>query len=245
MYSQRSLLIVLIGAFLVLYFFIQRKKRYRYRKRYRNKGTGDKTIYRQRTHFNYSEAKTAEEKGVEGERFVATIELGRLPHDLFVVFNDVILPAGDGTTQVDHVVVADQGIFVIETKNYSGYIFADNYSQKWTQVLPGKKNQFQNPIRQNYLHVKAISNNLGIPEEFIHGIVAFSDKAEFKGEKPNGVVFFMQIPQAIKEKNKVILRKEEADDIVGAIREWNDSVTPEQRRNHVKNIHNRIAQKCS
>ena len=36
------------------------------------------------------EEKTAEEKGAEGERFVATAELGRLPSDLFVVHEVVV-----------------------------------------------------------------------------------------------------------------------------------------------------------
>ena len=66
-------------------------------------------------------SKSASIKGKIGEMAVAR-ELSRLPSDLCFVFNDVLIPTESGTTQIDHVVVAPQGIFVIETKNYKGAV---------------------------------------------------------------------------------------------------------------------------
>ena len=183
------------------------------------------------------------DKGKFGEQIVHTILLQGLPKEEYKILDDVFLPIGElGTTQIDHIIVSVYGVFVVETKNYSGWIFADAYSPEWTQVLGKQKHQFQNPIRQNFLHINAIADNLGLPKEIIHGIVAFSDNSEFKTVKPKGVVYFTQIASEIKKQDKPTIRQDEADDIFSAIREWNASIKPERRRNHVKNLHDRIAQ---
>ena len=62
-------------------------------------------------------------KGAVGETVVAT-ELGLLPRDKYRVLNDVTLPTPNGSSQIDHVVVSIYGIFVIETKNYKGWIYS-------------------------------------------------------------------------------------------------------------------------
>ena len=61
--------------------------------------------------------------GSGGEGCVAQ-RLAKLPPEDYKTVNDVMLPTVDGaTTQVDHVVVSRYGIFVIETKDYGGWIF--------------------------------------------------------------------------------------------------------------------------
>lgn len=181
------------------------------------------------------------DKGKFGEQIVHMILSNGLTKETYKILDDVFLPIGEsGTTQIDHIVVSVHGVFVIETKNYSGLIFAEANNPKWIQVLGKTKNQFQNPIRQNYLHIRAIADNLGIPEEYIHGIVAFSDYAEFKSLMPEGVVFFGQVPAAIKAFEAEIFRQDQVKEIVKVIHEWDASVTLEQRRNHVKNIMERI-----
>lgn len=58
--------------------------------------------------------------GKMGEKLVA-MKLYWLSGE-YIVLNDVLLPAKNGTSQVDHIVVSPYGIFVIETKNYKGWI---------------------------------------------------------------------------------------------------------------------------
>lgn len=104
------------------------------------------------------------------------------------LLNNITLPFEDGTTQVDHVLVSKYGIFVIESKHYSGWIFADAAWPTWTQVIYYYKQRFQNPLRQNYKHIKAIQKVLDfVPSEHIHSLVAFTGDAVFKTERPVGV----------------------------------------------------------
>lgn len=77
----------------------------------------------------------------------------------YVINNLRIQINEDITSQIDHVVIQSNGIFVIETKNYSGRIYGKENQLEWTQVLKfGKvKNKFYNPLKQNKTHIYRIS----------------------------------------------------------------------------------------
>ena len=85
----------------------------------------------------------------------------KAPH--YHLLNNLTLPDQDGTTQIDHVLVSTKGVFVIETKNYAGWIFGDEKSKQWTQVIYRVKSKFQNPIRQNFKHLKSDPEPIGLP----------------------------------------------------------------------------------
>lgn len=108
----------------------------------------------------------------------------------FHLLNNVTIPFQDGTTQIDQILVSTRGIFVIEVKHYSGWIFGNENSSQWTQTIYRINNKFQNPIHQNFRHVKAIQQLLDfLPKEYIHSVVVFSGSAEFKTPMPNGVFY--------------------------------------------------------
>lgn len=90
-------------------------------------------------------------KGFIGEKIVAAI-LSGLPKQQYRVVNNVMLGTEYGTTQIDHVVVSVYGIFVIETKNYKGWITGSEFGDYWTKNMYGKKYKFQNPLKQNYAY---------------------------------------------------------------------------------------------
>lgn len=122
-------------------------------------------------------------KGMVGERQVARV-LERVAMD---VRNDVLVPdGGGGLTQVDHLVLAPDGIWVIETKNYGGSIFGGEREKSWTQKMGSKRFRFRNPLRQNYGHIKAIE--AALPDTPVHGRVVFSDRARFPKGMPQGVI---------------------------------------------------------
>lgn len=130
---------------------------------------------------------SAKTKGDRGERRVAGIlSRVRFCSDNHLL-NNLMLPWPDGgTCQIDHVIVADSGIYVVEVKNYSGWIFANEKNQYWTQVLTtgyrgeSIKNRIYNPIRQNASHIRCIRRILGNCNFPMYSIIVFSDDAEFK-----------------------------------------------------------------
>jgi len=54
---------------------------------------------------------------------------------LHVLFNDLTIETDRGTAQIDHLLVAHTGIFIIETKRYRGWIFGGPCDTHWTQVF--------------------------------------------------------------------------------------------------------------
>jgi restriction system protein len=142
---------------------------------------------------------SAKGKGHLGEAMVGLAVLKRLDSRRYRVFHDLYLPRpdGKGTTQIDHVVVSRHGIFVIETKNMTGWIFGDVNSRQWTQCLYGRKQRFQNPLHQNALHVKSLALFLGMPLSGFHNLVFFVGDATLKTDLPanvmtNGLRLFIQ-----------------------------------------------------
>ena len=91
------------------------------------------------------------------------------------------MPKGSGeTTEIDLIYITQKGIFVFESKNYSGWIFGDEASNYWTASLPnGQKNRFYNPVKQNAAHLKWLRTVVGesIP---LFSIVVFSERCELK-----------------------------------------------------------------
>ena len=110
------------------------------------------------------------------------------------LMNHVTLQLGTGTTQIDHILVSRFGVFVIETKDYKGWIFGSPEDRLWTQVLHRRKFQFQNPIRQNTRHVRAVRTELDfLPAGAVKSIVAFVGPAELKTPMPEYVVYSSEI----------------------------------------------------
>ena len=126
-------------------------------------------------------------KGRIGERAVRSVIGKDLDEETYIEFHDLIIPSRSGTTQIDHIYVSVFGIFVIETKNYTGWIFGSEKQSKWTQVVYKQKHYFQNPLRQNYAHIKALSELLQLPEEKFHSMVVFLGDCELKTQMPPNV----------------------------------------------------------
>jgi hypothetical protein len=128
-------------------------------------------------------------KGWFGEKLVEWA-LKRLPATDYHVFHDLYFPRpdGKGTTQVDHLVVSRFGLFVIETKNYQGWIFGSEKQRTWTQSIYKKKFKFQSPLHQNKLHINALAAFLDLPKSDFHNIIYFIGECTLKTKLPPNVM---------------------------------------------------------
>jgi restriction system protein len=128
-------------------------------------------------------------KGWFGERAVSK-SLSRLDPETYQTFHDIYLPRpdGQGTTQLDHVVVSPFGIFVVETKNYRSWIFGSEKQRQWTQQIYKRKERFQNPLHQNHLHIRALMGFLNLPESAFHSVIFFIGDCQFKTPMPPNVL---------------------------------------------------------
>jgi len=127
-------------------------------------------------------------KGWLGEKVTQFGLWHHLDEQVYRRFHDVIVPARNGTTQIDHVLVSCYGIFVVETKNYKGWIFGAEHAAQWTVSHFGKKFQFQNPLRQNFRHTQCLAEHLHLPPEKFRSVVFFIGDCELKTALPANVL---------------------------------------------------------
>ncbi|OFT00427.1 nuclease [Neisseria sp. HMSC31F04] len=146
-----------------------------------------------------------------GERTVRSVIGKDLDEETYIEFHDLIIPSRSGTTQIDHIYVSVFGIFVIETKNYTGWIFGSEKQSKWTQVVYKQKHYFQNPLRQNYAHIKALSELLQLPEEKFHSMVVFLGDCELKTQMPPNVCRIRQAASYIRRFQTTLLLPQEIE----------------------------------
>ena len=109
-------------------------------------------------------SKRAIKKGEEGENLIAEIlDKDTSYHRLI---NNLVLLGDNGVShQIDHILIRENGVFVIETKNYYGLISGKEEDSFWTRsyFVKGKvkKATFHNPLKQNQSHIRAIKKIIG------------------------------------------------------------------------------------
>jgi hypothetical protein len=175
-------------------------------------------------------------KGKAGEGVVNLAAKLRLDPHVYHLLKDVTIPSKTGTTQIDHVIVSKFGLFVIETKNYKGWIFADAKDAKWTQVNFKQKHRFQNPLRQNYAHICALSDLLGLPKDKIIGVVCFMGDAKFKTGVPEGVYLEGRYINYIESFRTVLFSEDEVADLIQRIESGRHERGFKTNRKHVKQL---------
>lgn len=137
----------------------------------------------------------------------------------YFIFNNLIIPSSNTvTTQIDHVVVSEYGIFVIESKDYRGWIFGHKHRKNWTVCYQGgKKIQFQNPILQNFAHISALKEQLPFLHKCFFNLVVFSDNCEFKTERISNVLYSNELVENIKYKRKKWINEDQMVMAIGKL----------------------------
>lgn len=171
-------------------------------------------------------------RGNQGEANVA-MRLNALPKSEYAVFNDLLIQDVQYSSQIDHVVVSKYGIFVIETKNYKGWIYGGEYSEHWTQNIWGNKYQLYNPILQNKGHVKALKSYLGISGFPFIPVVVFSSRAGIRvNVRDNDVLYYSELTEFIKSKKVVLL----SNDDVGFVIEMLQKLPKYKNKDNIRHI---------
>lgn len=139
-----------------------------------------KSVYYKQTKNNYFAVKL--NKGRNGEYLTSKI-IERHALQSHRQLLNVYIPKrnSDELTEIDLLYIDRTGLYVIESKNYSGWIFGNETQQQWTQTMPNKKKyKFFNPIRQNATHIRAIQDFLDLPKDAIHSVIVFSERCTLK-----------------------------------------------------------------
>ena len=174
-------------------------------------------------------------------------DLKKLPKE-YKVLNDIMFSVNNSTHQIDHVVVSKYGIFVIETKQYNGFITGDKYDSKWVRHVGKKKYYYTNPIRQNYGHILSLSELLNLDKSKFINIVSIPSAARLRIKDDGEVVRYGKVKnKIISYKNEII---ENVDEIIDIL--LNSNIKNRQiKKEHINNLRNthkedysRLCPKC-
>lgn len=131
--------------------------------------------------------------GAKGED--KTLELLKSLPDDFTIFNQVRIPnskSRTGYTEIDFIIVAPNGVFIVEVKNNNSKIIGSVDSAEWTIHKVGRggtpyASSLKNPLKQVNNQIFALNNynqlqNLRV---WLNGLVYFSNESlrlEISGE---------------------------------------------------------------
>jgi restriction system protein len=180
-------------------------------------------------------------KGIVGELLVRFSAKLFLDNAEYRRLHNITLPTIDGTTQIDHIFISRYGIFVVETKNYSGWIFGDEGHATWTQKIYRHTSKFQNPLRQNFRHIKALEDVLSLSGEKFHSVVVFTGGGTFKTPMPPNVTYVGGFVAYIKSKKDFLFSPNEIGAIVKKIetkRLKQSFATAREHKRHIKSKRN-------
>lgn len=120
-------------------------------------------------------------QGVDGEDITADILMNGLS-DKYTVFQNSIITLDGKKSELDLIVVGENGIFVLEAKNRNGRIVGNYTKDKWTQYKIGRKGgeysaEFYSPVKQVGTHVFRLAGFLrqNSIRAHIDGIVYFAN----------------------------------------------------------------------
>lgn len=178
-------------------------------------------------------------KGIIGEKSISSI-LFFLDKSKYIVINNVVLKKGNNYAQIDHLVISDFGIFVIETKNFKGWIVGNENSEYWTQIIFKWKSKFYNPIKQNFGHIIALRECLSLyPNIKYISIVVFSSKSDIKVNSLSEVINSQKLIATIKKYNALNITENEKRAIFQKIVNSNQ-VEFYDKKEHIKSIKKRV-----
>ncbi|PKO94023.1 MAG: nuclease [Betaproteobacteria bacterium HGW-Betaproteobacteria-1] len=182
-------------------------------------------------------------KGVVGEFIVNLSAKFLLDNKKYHLIKNVTLQTEDGSTQIDHIIVSEFGVFVVETKNIKGWIFGSPNQKTWTQKIYKHSSKFQNPLHQNYKHVKTLESVLGLNEQHVHSVVVFVGDSTFKTSMPVNVTYGAGYVSYIKSKKTPVLTDSQVIEIANKIEQGRLTPSFKTNREHVRHVKNIVAKK--
>lgn len=186
-------------------------------------------------------------KGARGEYRTSQF-LEEAPFKKKMLFNVYIPNRSGAMTELDIIMITTKGIYVVENKNYSGWIFGDENSKNWCETIKGKKFFFYNPVKQNKSHIKNLEKVLQIGDEKYISLIIFNANANLKKisteSKNLYVIASQQIKKFFQEQNTLPdqLTSEEIETLYQKLLPGTQ-LSDEEKKQHVERIQKQYKKK--
>ena len=124
-----------------------------------------------------------------------------------------------------------------------GWIFGRQNKKTWTQKNNKNSSKFQNPLHQNYKHIKTLESLLGLNEQQVHSVIVFVGDSTFKTEMPENVTYGGGYARYIKSKKTPVLTESQVIEITNKIEQGRLAPSFKTNRDHVRHVKNIVAEK--
>ena len=114
---------------------------------------------------------------------------------------DVVIPNGmGGQIYIEHLLLTNRGLVVVDVKDFAGMVFASDQMQEWTVIGKGRRFGFPNPQGTLLDRVAAVRQFVsGVP---IEGHIVFSAAADFSKGRPKHVLLASELEKRFKKPTK-------------------------------------------
>lgn len=197
---------------------------------------------------NYYESTLGSENIYEKQGYEAEVKIVRILERIFlsdrIIHDSYFRDEEIVTTQVDIIVVDETGIYVIESKDFSGIIKGNTKSKSWVQLFRNKKyTRFSSPVIQNNRHIKDIKTNLkdyNIPNEAFKSYIVFGNNCKLDIQNNENVVIIKQnelFYKILQDKNEScnVISTEDVEKISRRLMA-HSNVSEEMKLGHIRRI---------
>ncbi|MBR1443002.1 MAG: NERD domain-containing protein [Firmicutes bacterium] len=203
----------------------------------------NESVYYTETHISYDEMMS--DKGKSGEYNISR-ELEKINSFKKIMFNTYLPTENDRTTEIDIIMLHSTGVYIIESKNYKGWIIGDEAHENWQQTIWKGKTQgkyfFYNPIKQNSKHILSLEKVIGKIQTI--SLVVFGDEATIKkAEHTNPNLYVINKKDMLKTIEKRIYESQqvyaesELEEMYQKLRPYSGYCVPEEiKEKHITNM---------
>ncbi len=157
-----------------------------------------------------------------------------------ITMNNIMIPDSEGgSTQIDHIILTVHGIFIIETKNLSGWIFGKTSDEFWTIKHYHTSSKMQNPFRQNYKHVMCLAELLQLDPKFFINVVVLRGDCEVKTMEQMPFELATtesELEEIINSHEKFLFSQEDLSKFHDEIMKHTIPDTAENRKKHIEHL---------
>jgi restriction system protein len=124
-----------------------------------------------------------------------------------------------------------------------GWIFGSENQKQWTQQIFKHKSKFQNPLHQNYKHVKTLGSCLRIKSDAIFSVIIFIGDSTFKTKMPDNVKFARGGIEYIKSKTDIVFNEQEIANTIEQVESGRLERSFKTNRQHIKHVREIVEEK--
>ncbi len=181
--------------------------------------------------------KSPKSKGESGENAVSKVLGDTIDGEKYVI-NDLLFETEPGKScQIDHILINQRGIWVIETKNYAGKIYGQDNQREWIQTMAygHEKNKFYNPVKQNSTHIYQLSQKLNVKNVF-NNLVIFLPRADISDVNSEYVYSIKVLPELVSKETGIFLSSEKMEYFYKRLIDLKNTNTV-SKNEHIENIY--------